>query len=141
MLQSLESDIYEPMWWIDSSLNSRVILDSFLFPNCKLQNPPKNYGWIVILFGVLLIIHTKDCSLFGSKHAHFQKRKKNEDCPRVETQIKSTQHIGTYMSLRCNITNLSKTLSTNWKAWTPIILFFKSRSRVKRVNHSNSKIN
>ena len=55
----------------------------------------------------------------------FKKEKKNEDCPRVETQIKSTQHIGTYMSLRCNITNLSKTLSTNWKAWTPIIVCFK----------------
>ena len=36
------SDIYVPKCWVDLIFNTRVILDLFLFWNCKLQNCPEN---------------------------------------------------------------------------------------------------
>ena len=47
---------------VDLSFSSRVILDFFLFWNCKLQNSPEHLGLNCHLFGLYHIIHTKDCS-------------------------------------------------------------------------------
>ena len=100
ILQSLESDIYVPMWWVDLSFNSRVILDTFLFPNWKLQNHPKNLWlnchliWYSTCFKYysyqrLFSIWIQKCSV--------SKQEKNQGLPLSwnSNQVNSTQHFGT----------------------------------------------
>ena len=91
-MQSLESDIYVPMWWVDLSFNSRVILDSFLFPNCKLQNHPKNL-WL----NCHLIWHSTYYSyqrLFSIwiQKCSVSKQEKTKDCSWVSWVIKGWWH-------------------------------------------------
>ena len=61
------------------SFNSRIILDFFLFWNCKLHNRPKNLRLKCQLFTYLtwkgLYIHARDCSRFRFKNAQFQNKK------------------------------------------------------------------
>ena len=63
------SHIYVPNFWVDLSFNSRVILDFFLFWNCKLQNCRKYFA----------LKNTRDCSWFWSKNDQFQNKQKIEN--------------------------------------------------------------
>ena len=64
------SYIYLPTFWVELSWNSRIILDFFLFWNCKLQNHLKilwlNHHLSTYLALKGYYVHTKLCSWFRS---------------------------------------------------------------------------
>ena len=65
--KSVFSDIYVPKCWVDLSFNSSVILEFFLFWNCKFHNRPNNLG--LSRHQATIIIHIK---YYSQKHtAHF----------------------------------------------------------------------
>ena len=83
-------DTYVLKSWVDS----RIILDFFLFWNCKLQNGPKKFR--IKLLSIYLstylalkgyYIHTRDCSRFWSKNTQFQKKRKS----RITLKLKPSQ--------------------------------------------------
>ena len=87
-------NIYVPKCRVDLSFNSTVILDFFLFWNCKLQNHQKNLGLNCRQSTYLALkgyyIHTRNCSQFWSKF----KTRKSQGSPLScnSSQLKTWAH-------------------------------------------------
>ena len=99
------SHIYVPNFWVDLSFNSRVILNFFLFWNCKLQNSQK----------YLALKNTRDCSQFFIQKWSVSKQENVEDYPWVKTQVNlALEHINVTMT----------TLHTTWPELSKVAKYF-----------------